>query len=215
MSDYVANRFDSYPSISPIAGSPKRISTRYSIIYLICALKLKQKGQQSLQEVTSIWQSPRKIEGASKDDDLENWVFKRSSGSPHRIDSILCSEYLYSFDVRTCDDIDLGPDHRYVRASIAFPKPDVPGHISRKKMKRWQLNLDESAYVPESAYRLPESEYTHHRYVGPPRQRWDDSIREFCHMRSPHFRSYRWVDVLTNRGPHTLEDEFISFLYGR
>ena len=82
--------------------------------------------------------------GATPYDDPDTWTYKNSWGHLTRLDYILHSKSLRSFDKSANDELHLGSDHRNVSASIEFISSIEPLKFRKRSFKGWKLTLNDS-----------------------------------------------------------------------
>ena len=63
--------------------------------------------------------------------------------SRRRIDFILYSPALSLIDASASDELDLGSDHRMIRASMEFIRPTSRMQRRKRNMKGWKPHLDD------------------------------------------------------------------------
>ena len=81
---------------------------------------------------------------ANDQDSAEAWTFKSYIGGFYRLDYILHTKNLRSFDVSANYDLDLGSDHRNVSASLEFIRSQESWKKRQTSFKGWKPKLNES-----------------------------------------------------------------------
>ena len=91
--------------------------------------------------------------GAGLDSTASNWTKRGTDGALRRIDFILHSTGLDSLSASACNDIDLGSDHRCVKASIRLSRPQKQLRGNLRK-KGWIPHLDREGAPSQFHHRL-------------------------------------------------------------
>ena len=106
--------------------------------------------------------------GKTMTDSSDTWTWKSSYGQFRRIDYILHSKNLRSFNISANRELDLGSDHRNVSASIEYCRS--PGHCKIKKNKIISIliyteiakgKIKKSSLEAEMAFRISGSLGSH------------------------------------------------------
>ena len=79
---------------------------------------------------------------ATGQDSAEAWTFKSSTGRFYRLDYILHTKNLRSFDVSANYDLDLGSHHRNVSASFEFIRSQESWKKQQISFKGWKSKLN-------------------------------------------------------------------------
>ena len=75
--------------------------------------------------------------------DIHTWTYKSSIWGLLRLDYILHSTNLRSFEVSANYELDLGSDHRNVSASLQFIRPQEPLQKRQISFKGWKPKINE------------------------------------------------------------------------
>ena len=82
--------------------------------------------------------------GRTMADSSDTWTWKSSYGQFRRIDYILHSKRLRSFNISANRELDLGSDHRNVSASIEYCRSPEHWKVQKKSFKGWKPIRDAS-----------------------------------------------------------------------
>ena len=82
--------------------------------------------------------------GGTLEDASDTWTWRSSFGNLRRIDYILHSRVLRSFDASANRELDLGSDHRCVSASIEYVRSTEACKTRKRSFKGWKPIRDEA-----------------------------------------------------------------------
>lgn len=97
------------------------------------------------------------VSGEGRADAEQSWTYRARLGGLRRIDFILVSIEVKCRESCTSTDLDLGSDHRCVKATLEYERPQSQLKIGRKPTRRWYHNLDENGKATSYQARLEES----------------------------------------------------------
>lgn len=94
--------------------------------------------------------------GEGLDSAEDSWTFRSSLGDLRRIDYILASFGLSADSSNAVWDVDLGSDHRAVKASFSFLSPDLENWKKEPSRRGWKPILDEKGHAVKYQLKLDE-----------------------------------------------------------